>query len=91
MRRPKGPLPHQGLPPPKHPGNAVNPGGLDGLLKGQGRQDGRNPPREHGLARARRPDHQEVVPPRSGDFQRPLDVLLAFNIGEIEAGRLPRK
>ncbi len=91
VRRPEGPLPDQGLSPLKQPGNAVDPGGFDGLLKSQRRQDRRNPPRQHGLARTRRPDHQEVVPPRGGDLQRAFDMLLAFNFGEIEVSRLLRQ
>ena len=48
------------------------------------RQDGRQPRGQHRLARAGRPDHQEIVPARGGDFERALGALLALDVGEVE-------
>jgi len=51
--------------------------------RGQGRQDRREAPRQHGLARARRPDQQHVVRPGGADLERALGVGLAAHVGEV--------
>ena len=47
------------------------------------RQDRRQPPRQHRLAGARRPDHQEVVAAGGGDLERALGGLLALDVREV--------
>jgi hypothetical protein len=51
-------------------GDAVDAGDLEGLVEARGRQDPRQPPREHRLPGARRTDHQQVVSAGRGDLQR---------------------
>lgn len=41
--------------------DAVDLGGLDGLVEGHARQDAWNPPGKHGLAGTWRPYHQDIV------------------------------
>jgi hypothetical protein len=42
-------------------GNTMDARGFDGLGEGHGRQDRGEPPRQHRLARPRRPQEQDVV------------------------------
>ena len=70
----------------QHPGDAVDLGGLERLLERHIRQDSRQPPCEHCLARARRADHQQVVRTRGGDLERPLGLFLPPHLGEIDVG-----
>ena len=53
----------------------------------QRRQDPRQTPREHRLARAGRPGEEQVVPSGGSDLERPARPLLAANLG---TGRGPR-
>src|SRR5439155_8458502 len=46
--------------------------------------DGSDAFRQHRFARARRPDHENVVSAGNGHFQRPLHVRLTFYIPEID-------
>ncbi len=55
-------------------------GGLQGLVQAQGRQNGGNPLREHGLSGTGRSDQDRVVSSGSRYFQRPLDVLLTLDV-----------
>ena len=48
----------------------------------------REPRREHRLAGAGRPDHEQVVAAGGGDFERPLGAFLALDVGEVERRRL---
>ena len=59
---------------------------LQRLPRGQRRQDAGEPLGEHGLAGARRTDHQQVVAAGRGDLQGPLGRLLTLDIGEVELG-----
>ncbi len=53
-----------------------------------GRQNARQPPREHRLARAGRTDQQHVVRPGRRDLQRASRVLLPPDVREVRPGRL---
>ena len=44
------------------------------------------PPREHRLARARRPAEQQVVAAGGGDLERAPRALLAADVGEVGDG-----
>ena len=63
--------------------DAVDLGGLQGLLEAQRRQDAGQAPGQHGLARPRRPHHQDVVAAGGGDEQGPLRRLLAPDLPEV--------
>ena len=60
---------------------------LQRLLAGQRRQDARQAPGRHGLATARRAEQQRVVAPGRGDLQRPLQPVLAAQVGEVPVSR----
>ncbi len=62
VRRTEGPVRHQTALSVQHTGNRVDLRRLQRLLERQRRQDARQPLRQHRLAAARRPDHQDVVP-----------------------------
>ena len=66
------------------PGNGIDLGGLDLLLKGHFRQNRRQPLGQHRLAGARRADHQAIVSTGSCDLQRPLGVLLPLYICKVQ-------
>ena len=68
---------------PEQAHDAVDLGGLDGLVEAHPGKDRRQAAREHGLARSRRPDHDDVVSARSGDLDGSLGMLLSFYLGEI--------
>ena len=61
--------------------------GLQRLLRFQGRQDAGQARRQHRLARAGRPDHQEVVAARRRHFEHALGALLALDLGEVGIAR----
>ena len=63
-------------------------GGLHRLLAAHVREDGRQTLGEHGFARTRRSDHEDVVSARGGDFERPLDVFLPLDLGKVGKGKL---
>ena len=63
--------------------DAVNLRGLERFLERERRKDGGQPFGEHRFAGAGRADEQHVVTTGRGDFQRALDGLLAFDIGEV--------
>ena len=52
------------------------------------RQDPRQALREHRLAGAGRPEEEQVVAARGRDLERALGVLLAGDVGEVEAAAL---
>ena len=83
MRRAERAARDEGLTVREHADHAENLGGLDGLLEGDGRQDRRKPLRQHGLTRAGRADHDEIVPAGSRDLERPLGVLLPAHLGIV--------
>src|SRR5207247_9662930 len=53
------------------------------LLSGQVREDGREAPRQHGLAGPGRTDHQEVVTARSRDLQRASRLILTADLRQV--------
>lgn len=57
--------------------HAVNLGGLKCLFETKRRQDGRNALRQHGLARAGRADHQDVMATGAGNFEGALGGVLS--------------
>ena len=50
------------------------------------RQDRGQPLRQHRLARAGRPDHQQIVPAGRRDFERALGRLLALDVAQVGHG-----
>ena len=50
------------------------------------RQDPGKPRRQHRLARSRRPDHQQIVAPGSGDLESALGAFLALHVPKVEPG-----
>ena len=69
-----------------HARHGVDLRGLQRLCAGHVRQDGGQPPRQHGLARAGGAHQQDVVAAGSGDLQRPLHVLLPHDVGKVRQG-----
>jgi hypothetical protein len=61
--------------------------GLQRLLRFQGWQDARQARRQHRLARAGRPDHQEIVAARRRHLEHALGALLALDLGEVGVAR----
>jgi hypothetical protein len=61
----------------------VNLGGLEGLGEGQVGENAGQPLRQHRLTGTGRADQDDVVTPGGSHFQRPLDVLLPFDIVEV--------
>ena len=57
---------------------------LDRLLQRHRRNDRGDAFREHRLAGTGRADHEDVVPAGDRDFDRALDMALAFDVGEID-------
>ena len=82
VRRAKRALAGQGAP-GDQPGHRVDHGGLQQLLRGQGRQQARRTLGHHRLARPRRPDEQQVVAPGRGDLQGPLGAFLALHVAQV--------
>ena len=83
MRRAKRPAAKSGWPGGSRPDRAVDPRRLDRFLGRQHRQDRRHALGQHGLAGARRADHQQVVAAGGGDRDGPLGHLLAADVGEV--------
>ena len=82
VRRPERPNGHQRTA-VEYPGHAVDLGGLQGLRQGEIRQDGGKPLGQHGLPRAWRPHHHDIVTARGCHLQRPLDMGLSANVAEV--------
>jgi len=82
----KRPLRHESVIPAQKPHNAVNLGGFDGLFEGHPGEDGRNPAGKHGLAGARRADHDDVVGSRRSHLQCTLCVFLPLDLGKVVTG-----
>ena len=83
VRRTKRPGAHQSALVVKHSRDAVNARRLDRFFERHRRQHRRNTFREHRLARARRPDQQNVVASRAGNFQRSLRCHLSAHVAQI--------
>src|SRR3990172_6470291 len=67
----------------QEPHDAVDLGRFNGLVKIHLRQDRRLPPREHGLTRARRAYHDDIVSACGRDLDGALGMFLALDFGEI--------
>ena len=90
VRAAEGALRHERVFRVGQPRDGVDLRRLQRLLLRHVRQDRRQPPREHRLARAGRADEQHVVPARGGDLKRPFDVLLPHDVGEVGTGAAVR-
>ena len=77
-----------GRPGRQRPRDRVDARHLERLVSRQRRQDARQPPREHRLARSRRAGEQHVVPAGRGELERPPPALLAAHLGEVGQERL---
>ena len=64
--------------------DAMDAGGFDGFLAGEGRHDGGHALGEHAFPGARGPYHEEIVPAGGGDFEGTLDAVLAFDVGTVD-------
>ena len=56
-----------------------------------GRQDPRQAPRQHRLARSGRADEQQVVPPAAAIVQRASCLVLAAHVGQVRVGTRRRR
>ena len=81
MRRTERPPCQQ--PPAAAAGHRVDGRAVERLVESERRQDRGQPACQHRLASARRPAHQQVVPPGCGDLERPAGRELAVHVGEI--------
>jgi hypothetical protein len=70
-------------PPGKIGGQASDHAHLEHLGRFERRQDRRQPPRQHRLARAERSDHQEIVAAGCRDFEHAFGGLLAFDVLQV--------
>ena len=68
----------------EHAGDAVDLGGLQRFFKTKRRQDGGHALGQHGLAGARRADHQDVMAAGAGHFEGALGGVLAADIFEVD-------
>ncbi len=84
VRRAKRPDAHDGVVRRREAEDGIDLRGLDHFGAVHRRQNGRQALGEHGLARARRADEQDVVPAGGGHLERALDVLLRLDLGEID-------
>ena len=82
MRSAEGPA--RSEPVVRHPRHARDLRDLDGFVEARRREDRGQPAREHRLARPGRADHQQVVTTGGRDLERPLRVVLAAHVGEVE-------
>ncbi len=64
-------------------------GGLQSLLRGHGRQDGRHAPRQHRLARSGRAYHYHVMAACRRDLQCTFGERLPLHVGEVLGIRIP--
>jgi hypothetical protein len=67
----------------EEPSDGVDGGHLQRLFERERRKDGGQPASEHGLARAGRADHQEVVGAGGGDLEGAAGPVLPADVGEI--------
>ena len=84
--RPKGSDRYQALAPGHHAHHAVHLGSLERFRKGELRQNGVEPPGQHGFSGPRRADHDHVVASGGSDLHSPLHILLAPHITEVMLG-----
>ncbi len=83
VRRAERPRGDQALAREQQARDAPDRGDLDGLVERQGWQDRRQPPGQHRLPGAGRPEHQQVVPAGGGDLERSLGVGVAAHVREV--------
>ena len=83
MRAAERPLGHETAIMGQHACDAVDFRNLQCLLTREGRQDGAQAPRQHRLARARYPNHEDIVPARRRNFKRPFGLILPLHISEV--------
>ena len=74
----------------KLPGQTQHRRRFQGLLLGQRGQQSHQPLRQHGLAAARRPHHQEAVAACGGDLQGAFGIGLTAHIAQIQAAMVGR-
>src|SRR5215471_7802600 len=84
MRRPERSDRYKGLLSVEQTGDAMDLGGLDRLVERKRRNDCWDAFGQHGFARARRADHQDVVTTGDSHFDRTLYVSLPFHVTEID-------
>ena len=87
VRRAERPPRHESAPRVQQPADAVDLGRLQRLVGRERGQDAGHAPGEHRLARARRADHERVVPAGRRHFERALRVLLPPHVREIHRVR----
>ncbi len=68
-------------------GHRMHPGGLQCRHSVKGREQARKASGQHGLSRAGRPDHQQVMPSGSGNLQCAAGQRLPSDIGQIDGPR----
>jgi hypothetical protein len=83
MRRAKGPPANEAAARGKRAGDGMDRRDHQRFVEAQRRQQSRQPSRQHGLARARRTAHEQVMSARRRDLQRAPPQCLATNIGQI--------
>ena len=83
VRRAEGALVQQPDAAGQGAGDAVDLGGLNRLLEGEGRENAREALGQHGFTRPWRPDHQDVVRSGRGDFEGALRHGLPADIAEV--------
>jgi nitroreductase len=83
VRRAKGRAVEQGPACREQAGDRVDPRDLERFLERQRRQDPRQAPGQHRLARPGRASEEEVVPPGSRELERPAGALLTADVREI--------
>ena len=64
-------------------GDRMDLGGGERFLQGWRWENRGQAAGEHGLARARRPDHEQIVPSAGGDFEGALGVILAAHVRKV--------
>ena len=84
VRGAKRPDTHDGIVRRRETEDGIDLRGLDHFGAVHRGQNGRQALGEHGLARARRSDEQDVVPARCRYLKRALDVLLRLDLGKID-------
>jgi len=84
VRRAVGRRLHESAVARQHARGAVDARHFERLCTREARQEAGRTPREHGLAAAGRPDHQQVVAARQGDFQRTFRLRLPANVEQVQ-------
>ena len=85
VRTPEGASGNECRLPLQEPHDAVNLGGLDGLLEGHPGENGGDTAGQHGLPRAGRADHQKIMAAGRRHLQGTFGVLLPLDLGKVVA------